>query len=735
MNLKYKIFITIFLILIYSSYGFASINIVDVTNNDVYFDNYLNVNNTETYDIEKTKNWIHLKASESTESIINVFPYNTNIIIKDITYEDIENDSEDESFRRLKFEHHPEFYENSDDTISDNNIWLPFFSMTTFDEDSIERFENQIKLKADKAGRFIVSLQGKDSIANIYGNDFSKLSNEKQAEIYVHRYPVAIIDYVNNNNGTVDISSLSYDTDFETRADKGISKEIWEYRLIDEFGKIIQDWNSVSFLIAFPINATYITEIRLIVEDYGATINFNNDGILTDSNIIRFNPNTPEPPEANFEFMVDNGKVTANGVGYYGNVGKETISYLNTTIWNDYFTVENHRKSSFNITESNFNSTLVGKNSENVTLEVTNNWKLTDSVSKSIQLKEISLINNSDVSVRPGTSIKFDFDLFSTNSQITKSGNFIVKVDCPDLGINDTKIGQEFGTRYMDVINTTDEFLSPTATETNFIVSVWSKRSEKKLSEYSYTLSSNSPPEILKMGVNPQYIYEGDDIELIYEVFDPDFDNLEINFDLVNIDSNTLYSLSNDIVSSPYQEQTKLLINNVLELGSYKLKLTAIDPFGATITKEYDFMVNPHILEVNIGHNGGWEENRVDYNLNNLDKERSADTFWSIEEFVLNAATTNIDVNSLDISTNVDVKILNEGYNTTLIPNTEREIWNRHYFEESMSNKWGRPPEILRFRFTAYFQNNKGEINIMKVKDVEIIIDNKEEYYLIRRAW
>ena len=61
----------------------------------------------------------------------------------------------------------------------------------------------------------------------------------------------------------------------------------------------------------------------------------------------------------------------------------------------------------------------------------------------------------------------------------------------------------------------------------------------------------------------------------------------------------------------------------------------------------------------------------------------------------------------------------------------EKEEWYMYYAKTEWDNKWGsNKPQKLTLRFTAYFNNGWIETD-----DVEVIIDNRDSFWKLHRAW
>jgi hypothetical protein len=255
---------------------------------------------------------------------------------------------------------------------------------------------------------------------------------------------------------------------------------------------------------------------------------------------------------------------------------------------------------------------------------------------------------------------------------------------------------------------------------------------------FPITFVDSTPPAISNALLNPSIIYEGDDVSIEYNITDTDLETIDATYELTNTATSEKITLTEQInpLSGSYGKISKLLKLNIVK-GNYTLKLTLKDGRDLTDVKSINFTAYEHSVTGNVDHNSTWEENRVKYNMdktNTPNSPRTKDIFWSTEEFVLTSKSTDIVPSSKDICNSVRVEILNEGYQTDLTT-IDNENWSKVYFSSDMLNKWGKPPEVLRFRFTGRFLNNNGTQNITKTFDVNITVDNIDSYFRVHRIY
>lgn len=245
----------------------------------------------------------------------------------------------------------------------------------------------------------------------------------------------------------------------------------------------------------------------------------------------------------------------------------------------------------------------------------------------------------------------------------------------------------------------------------------------------------NRPPVIENMSIDPSVPYEGDNLYLNYELSDPDMDDLTIAITLRNSSNVVVGTVSKVVNSSQYVLLDRVKPN--IASGNYTLELKVTDIRGEVDTQTIPVLVNAHSVTGTVSHNATWDANRIEYNQYKTGTDtapRTPDTFWSTEEFILNSTTTNIHASSSDVASRVNVQIRYEGYSTD-INTADNENWSLTWWEDTMMNAWGRPPETLTFRFTAYFTNNDGEQNTIKTYDVDVTIDNEDPYHRDHRNW
>ena len=568
--------------------------IENVTGKSNYINNGNRIFTTDgIFDVKKTADWIYSKVNSAENPLIKVTETGNTITLKNIEFTDEEKDyittepvprGKD---RQFKFEHYPQVYENADSEITKNGEWLRDDSFNIFDKNEVIRNGEDITITLSKSGKYIVSAKEKDNIFNPAGIDFSKESNPKYIELYAHRRPFAKIAWTDNMNDTIKLESKSYDLDFETRADKGIQEEIWQYRFVGYDDIIIQDWQSITNLNNFKPDIKYKTDIKLTVKDYGARLDLVNDGELTATDIVTIDA-TGKPPVADFEYKVGTtllNSVMADGEIYKGNAGNETLHLDDSyTIWNDFFGRATTRLVTWSKTQGQLNSEIPSSNSLITKLTVRNKYNLTDSITKSVEVKDIK-INDDSKLVNNNKNFNFNVNInLSSLKYVDKWGNFLVQVTSNDFETTSFELENIFSNKFQKSnVKVIDRDNDNTL---RYIVSVYSKRTGELISKENYTLTLNRPPTA-SISVIPNKIYEGDSVNVKVKGTDPDLDKLtlEVRHRVNHGTWKTIWSKDN--VDSG--EEQIFNINKVVA-GNHELQVTATDPHGATGTASTSFM-------------------------------------------------------------------------------------------------------------------------------------------------
>ncbi|MBU5676832.1 hypothetical protein KQI88_10415 [Alkaliphilus sp. MSJ-5] len=547
-----------------------------------------------TLDPKKVADWIYSKVNSTDNPLIKVVETGNKITLKNIEFEDEEKDYTTAvpvprgKDRQFKFEHYPQIYENADSEITKNGEWLRDDTFTIFDTNPVVRDGEDITITLSKSGRYIVSAKEKDSIFNPAGIDFSKESKPKDIELYAHRRPVAKISYIDNGNDTINLESKSYDLDFETRADKGIQQEIWQYRFVGYDDTIIQDWKPITSLKGFRPNINYKTDIRLTVKDYGARLDLANDGELTATDIITIDA-TGKPPIAAFEYKVGTtlaNSIMADGEVYKGNAGKETLQLdPSYTIWNDFFGKAATRQITWSKSQAQLNNEIPSSSSLTTTLTVRNKYNLTDSITKLVDVKDIKINDNSSL-INNNKNFNVNVNL-SSSKFMNKWGNFKLVLTSNDLETTSIELDNVFSNRFTK--NNVKVMDRNADNKLDYTVSVYSKRTGELISRENYSLILNRPPTV-SISISPSKLYEGDSAKVSVLANDPDLDklNLEVRHRVNNGKWKTIWTKNN--VNSGTKQSFDM---HNLVAGNNELMVIATDPYNATGTDKVSFQVLP----------------------------------------------------------------------------------------------------------------------------------------------
>jgi len=127
----------------------------------------------------------------------------------------------------------------------------------------------------------------------------------------------------------------------------------------------------------------------------------------------------------------------------------------------------------------------------------------------------------------------------------------------------------------------------------------------------------------------PTVIYESDDVAITNTSTDPDGDALTYVWTITRPDGAT-----------ETRTTTNVTLYDVVR-GTYTIRLRATDPHGASGEVVRTFVAGDLAIEGKVVHTPEWEDYRLRWNEKFPDRQRSADTFWAGEAFVLQAETTD----------------------------------------------------------------------------------------------
>ncbi|MCY9665870.1 hypothetical protein M5X11_12985 [Paenibacillus alginolyticus] len=153
-------------------------------------------------------------------------------------------------------------------------------------------------------------------------------------------------------------------------------------------------------------------------------------------------------------------------------------------------------------------------------------------------------------------------------------------------------------------------------------------------------------PPTAEFNWNPQPAWEGDTITITNLSTDPDGDALAYIWTITGPGgySKTAFTQNTSIFGS----------DTVNQPGTYRVTLTAIDPYGLSSTVTHNIVVGQLGVMGQVNHTTQWEANRQAYNAANPGSLRSIQTFWAGEQFDLVGIPTDTGTSST-VATSISV--------------------------------------------------------------------------------
>lgn len=150
------------------------------------------------------------------------------------------------------------------------------------------------------------------------------------------------------------------------------------------------------------------------------------------------------------------------------------------------------------------------------------------------------------------------------------------------------------------------------------------------------------------------------------------------------------------------------------KVGTYTVTMTISDGKASPVTVTHTLQVKPLGILGTVSHTPQWEANRISYNEANPTKQRSADTFWAGEQFVLASSVTDTG-SSLDKADSVSVTLIEEGVSVNLL-NTSGLNWTGTMWKKNFDTL---EDGTYNFRFTVNYSNGvvKSVVVPIKIKD------------------
>ena len=191
-----------------------------------------------------------LNRSRATGKVILEYDPDTGTYMSDklvfsTGYEDPENDK---IFTfAWKFDHDPDYYENSLGLLDDAGRWLPSpYEYLT------------------KPGKYTITYRAQDNPKNDYRFDEFRKWGESKLEILAHRRPIAMFtpNVTESSNGhySVSITEASYDPDRQSAANRGIAEKVWKWKKASD-----AEWTAGMIPSKVPAGEVYF--ISLTVRD------------------------------------------------------------------------------------------------------------------------------------------------------------------------------------------------------------------------------------------------------------------------------------------------------------------------------------------------------------------------------------------------------------------------------------------------------------------------------------
>lgn len=418
----------------------------------------------------------------------------------------------------VKYEHNPNFYDNPvSKNPKDDGKWhkvKAFFKSDANKHELVNLAASDFLFfepTDEWRGEIKISIRGSDST----GNDAFDRTAEHFAIFRVHKPPVPIPKMTLSPGKVVLEDNGSYDLDYNIRKNTRVNKpNDRQYSGIKEFYWSIQfndsEWIDVGTgpRVEYSLSGKTVTDIRLTVEDYdGAFASISKKALILDK------------PIANFDYLVGGKYAT---YVYRGNQRHESLSVSPNITWfdeayNDWMyntsgkrletwtavkTGENRNSSNAYSNEllkpkDKFNS-LVSGQQVSTQLIVSNKYDLTDEITKTIQVKDIDIVDRTESNYdnkngfKVGTKATFTIDL--TSAQAIDCNELYVEIKSSDLGSNKIldKIGEN---RFEGSINLSD---TPSLWNSfNYSINVYSKRTGELLHVVNRTALIHTPLDLI----------------------------------------------------------------------------------------------------------------------------------------------------------------------------------------------------------------------------------------------
>ncbi|QKS46816.1 hypothetical protein HUB94_20245 (plasmid) [Paenibacillus cellulosilyticus] len=244
----------------------------------------------------------------------------------------------------------------------------------------------------------------------------------------------------------------------------------------------------------------------------------------------------------------------------------------------------------------------------------------------------------------------------------------------------------------------------------------WSDWSDPKF----FNIVTNRPP-VADFDWLPKPAFEGDDVKITNTSTDPDNDTLTSQWSIQYPDGTVKLGSSTDMTISG--------ADTVNHPGAYVVTLTVTDPKGAADTITKTIQIGELGITGIVTHTEDWEQHRKDWNNQYPDSQRSEDTFWAGERFVLKASTTDTGA----IGTNASsVSVTAVSIGSTTLSSSDRVNWTGYIGSEQADVKLESLKDgQYKFIFVAKYPNG-----VVKTTSVLVNISGKwTEYFKFHQSW
>ncbi|MFC5449103.1 PKD domain-containing protein [Paenibacillus aestuarii] len=231
-------------------------------------------------------------------------------------------------------------------------------------------------------------------------------------------------------------------------------------------------------------------------------------------------------------------------------------------------------------------------------------------------------------------------------------------------------------------------------------VQVWDSRNTASGFSPDAWMVLNRQP-VANFDWSPKPAFEGDWITLTNQSTDPDGDTLQYLWSILAPDGTTSTATSQNALI-PYSK-----------IGTYKVTLTATDNYGVSDSITKNVVVNDLTVTGQVSHTTEWNNNRINYNINNSgtnDSPRPYNVFWAGEKFVLSSSVTN--TGTLTEATDVKVTLLQRSI-TVSLSSVDKINWSGSMWQDDFDTL---TDGTYTFRFTGTWNNGHTESSDVQVE-------------------